>query len=218
MEIHSWIGLGCGGIENLILDGTEMWRLQILAEHPHICSDPSDSSLGSQGPAPPGLSMVIYSKSTVEPAQTRGSQTQIAERGSGCEQAAGPCSALNPPRPFFSQLIFISSGSVTSNKRSVLSNHALPSSCHPLSTQSPARLLSPHSSPRALEKSFSARLYSHITRSYSSPGCAALPLGLPLTIPSSGTLQIQSDSSAPDVFVSVQKAKQGGNGDLWDYL
>lgn len=131
-----------------------------------------------------------------------------AESSSGCEQPAAPCSALNPSRPFFSQLIFISSGSVTSNKRSVLSNHALPSSCHPLSTPSPARLLSPHRSPRALEKSFSARLYSHITGSYSSPASAALPLGLPLTITSSGTLQIQSDSGSRHVCVRAAKQRR----------
>lgn len=78
----------------------------------------------------------------------------------GVSGLQGSARAFNPSRPFFSNSSFFSSGSVTSNKRSVLSNHALPSSCHLLSTQTPFRLLSPRRSPGALEKSFSAWLYS----------------------------------------------------------
>lgn len=137
------------------------------------------------------LHMLIYS-------ETRGSDpwesTQIPEheitkinwKEQWLWSGWGPCSYAQPSlAPFFFQGSFFCSGSVTSHKRSVLFNHALPSSSHALHTQLRHICWSYHRSLGASEKSFSARLYSALLPSlplffvtaihhYRAPACCKL--------------------------------------------
>lgn len=158
---------------------------------------PTDSS---QGPAASRSDCLwlLTPKSTVPPKRPNGKHVDVKFKEQ-LKRTVGVSGlqCLQPFQPFFPNSSFFSSGSVTSNKRSVLSNHALlvPSPLH----TSPISFVEPEQEPQGFGKVF----FQH--DSIPAQPLLPLPFRLPLTSPSCSALQIQCDNRARDVFVSMQQ-------------
>lgn len=102
----------------------------------------------------------------------------------------GCAPTLSPSKHLFSNPSFFPSGSVTSHKRSVLFNHALPSSVHPLSVHNCAAWVDPITEAPGLQKSLFQHDYIHL---FNLPCPFLFYCHSPLQ--SSSALQIECDNN-----------------------